>query len=170
VRFALYFCLLFTLAGIACAQEQEKKLLDRLLKPDMSLQSEAQGKQFVANGATITRKAHTKSFFVSERKPERGFWNTKRVDAKEFATESSRDAQKTANLSTRTRIAKADVPYSTSIYGDVRTLHDAGKAAPVSDYPGTRPFLDKGKSQKSLSAQHPPLTIDEVRELLNKNK
>src|SRR5450432_2806977 len=115
MRFALHFCFLFALAGIACAQEQEKKLLDRLLKPDMSLQSDAQGKQFVANGETITRKAPTKSFVVTDRKPERGFWNTKRVDAKEFATESSRDAQKTANLSTRGRIAKADVPYSTSL-------------------------------------------------------
>jgi hypothetical protein len=40
----------------------------------------------------------------------------------------------------------------------------------ASDYPGTRPFLAHGKSQKALSAQDRALTIDEVRELLNKNK
>ncbi|MGZ5004057.1 MAG: hypothetical protein ACXWG7_00880, partial [Chthoniobacterales bacterium] len=68
------------------------------------------------------------------------------------------------------QIAKANTPYSTSMYGDVRTARDAGKSVPTSDYSGTRPFLEKGKSQKSLSAHHEPLTIDEVRELLNKNK
>jgi len=40
----------------------------------------------------------------------------------------------------------------------------------VREYAGNRPFLDKGKSQKSLSAQNKPLTIEQVRELLNKNK
>jgi len=38
------------------------------------------------------------------------------------------------------------------------------------DYAGIRPFLDQGKSQKSLSAQNKQLTIEQVRELLNKNK
>ena len=40
----------------------------------------------------------------------------------------------------------------------------------VRDFPGTRPFLVQGKSQKALSQQDKPLTIDQVRELLNKNK
>src|SRR5207237_6548099 len=37
-------------------------------------------------------------------------------------------------------------------------------------YAENRPFLDQGKSQKSLNRQNAPLTIDQVRELLNKNK
>jgi hypothetical protein len=37
-------------------------------------------------------------------------------------------------------------------------------------FAGNRPFLDQGKSQKALSRQNPPLTIEQVRELLNKNK
>ena len=41
---------------------------------------------------------------------------------------------------------------------------------PVSEFSGTRPFLVRGKSQKALSQQDRPLSIDEVRELLNKNK
>ena len=38
------------LAGLSAArgQEQEKKLVDRLLKPDMALQSSEQNKKFVA--------------------------------------------------------------------------------------------------------------------------
>jgi hypothetical protein len=31
-------------------------------------------------------------------------------------------------------------------------------------------FREQGKSQKSLDQQNPPMTIDQVRELLNKNK
>ena len=37
-------------------------------------------------------------------------------------------------------------------------------------FAGNRPFLGQGKSQKALSAQDRPLTIEQVRELLNKNK
>ena len=37
-------------------------------------------------------------------------------------------------------------------------------------FAGERPFLAEGKSQKWLHAQDHPLSIDEVRELLNKNK
>jgi hypothetical protein len=36
--------------------------------------------------------------------------------------------------------------------------------------PTNRPFLVQGKSQKVLDQQKPTLTIEQVRELLNKNK
>lgn len=170
MRFALFLCLLCSVAAIARAQEQEKKLVDRLLKPDMTMQNDAEKKQFVAGGETITKKAPTKWFWFSKRKPEKGFWDTRQVATKEFSTANSRDAKKTADLSTRTRIAKADVAYSSPMYGDIRTARDGTKSMTTSNYPVTRPFILKGKSQKSLSAQDQPLTIDQVRELLNKNK
>jgi hypothetical protein len=47
---------------------------------------------------------------------------------------------------------------------------ESNTTTPVREYAGTRPFLDKGKSQKSLQAQNKPLTIEQVRELLNKSK
>ena len=50
------------------------------------------------------------------------------------------------------------------------TTVSRARTTPVRDYAGTRTFLDKGKSQKILSAQSKPLTIEEVRELLNKSK
>ncbi len=171
MRSAFIFSFLLALAGIAHAQEQEKKLLDRLLKPDMTLQNDVQNKQFTgAGGETITKKAPTKSFFVAPRKAEKGFWNTRQVSTKEFGTENSRDAHKMADLSTRSQIAKANTPYATAMYGDVRTARDTTKKVPVSGYADTRPFLEKGKSQKSLNAPQKPMSIDDVRELLNKNK
>lgn len=170
MRIVFAFGFLFLSATILHAQEQEKKLLDRLLKPDTSLQNEAQGKQFTPAGATMTKTARTKSFFVAERKAEKGFWNTRQVPQKEFGTESSRYANAKADLNTRGKLAKVDSPYPANGYGDVHDAVDAKKSAATSDYPGNRAFIPNGKSQKSLKTQDRPLTIDQVRELLNKNK
>jgi hypothetical protein len=53
---------------------------------------------------------------------------------------------------------------------DVSTNAYRTKKYATRDFAGNRPFLGQGKSQKALHAQDRPLTIDEVRELLNKNK
>jgi hypothetical protein len=167
VRLAVVFCLLVT--SLAQAQEQEQKLLDRLLRPDTSLTNNAQDKEFSAPGATTTKTVHTKSFLFFKRKPEKGFWDTRQVASQEFRTAAAREGKARADLSTRSEIPKASVAYSTPAY-QVSESRDAKKSAEVSDFPATRPFLLKGKSQKALSQQDRPLTIDEVRELLNKNK
>jgi hypothetical protein len=153
----------------ASAQEQERKLMERLLKPDMALQNAQGEKQFTAIGSTTTKQAPTKAFYVPERAPEKGFFG-RLFRTKDFNTKNSRYGNMQASLGTRTKFAKADVPYRTAAYRDVDSAREAGKAAAVSDFDGTRPFLIQGKSQKALSQQDRPLTIDEVRELLNKNK
>lgn len=53
---------------------------------------------------------------------------------------------------------------------EVRPASDSEKKISGNDFAGNRPFLGQGKSQKALSAGKQPLTIDQVRELLNKNK
>lgn len=152
------------------AQEQEKKLLDRLLKPDTSLQNSAQDKQFQARGATTTKAVRTKSFHVTQRKSEKGFWNTQQVSVKEFATRSSRETDAKADLSTRYSGPDLNARSSTKAYSQVREASDANKSISATEYAGNRPFLGRGKSQKALSVQDKPLTIEQVRELLNKNK
>src|ERR1022692_4651115 len=52
----------------------------------------------------------------------------------------------------------------------VRRAADGDKKVNGRDFAGNRPFLGQGKSQKALSTQDKPLTIEQVRELLNKNK
>ena len=143
--------------------------MERLLKPDMSLQNSVQEKQFVPRGSTTTKQARTKEFYVRERKPEKSFF-TRLFGAKSFSTKNSRYESMQANTATRTRIAKADVPYATAAYRGVDAARESDKTVEVSEYSGTRSFLIEGKSQKALSQQDRPLTIDEVRELLNKNK
>lgn len=169
MRYVIIFCVSLLGIAIANGQEQERKLLDRLLKPDTTLQNEAQGKQFVPAGGTITKTARTKSFFFFQRKPEKQYAGVRNFSAKEFSTQKSRFENQSANLRPRNQLAKLDAPYGTGTY-ETRSAIDAGKTADSPAYSGVRPFLDKGKSQKSLSAQHPQMTIEEVRELLNKNK
>ena len=50
---------LLILAGLPCVrgQDQEHKLVDRLLKPDMTLQNDAQHKKFVSDGASMNKRA-----------------------------------------------------------------------------------------------------------------
>lgn len=163
-------CLLtVALVGSVNAQEQERKLLDRLLKPDMSLQNSVQEKQFVPRGTTATKEARTKEFYVRERQPEKSFF-TRLFGTKSFNAKNSRYQDMQASLATRTRFAKADIPYATAAYRDVSAARESEKAVEASEFGGTRPFLIQGKSQKALSQKDQPLTIDQVRELLNKNK
>ena len=68
------------------------------------------------------------------------------------------------------RLPSAGQTYSTAASTEVRTLHDANKTVKTRDNPTNRPFLAQGKSQKALDQQKPSLTIEQVRELLNKNK
>lgn len=162
--------LLLLSIAVASAQEQEQKLLDRLLKPNTTLQNTMETKQFVAGGEVMTKKARTKPFFIP-----RGWWNkkyagVKEVRPKDFATEQSRFQGQQANTASRNKLTKIDEPYRTAAYV-TREARDSRRTVETTDYSaGDRPFLVKGKSQKALSAQDRPLTIDEVRELLNKNK
>lgn len=167
----LVLSLLFLASVVpAPAQVQEKKLLDRLLKPDMTLQNNMQGKQFAAPGATLTKNAPTKSFYVKERKLYKAFWDTRQASQKRFQTQRSRFAHQEANLSTRGQLAKLEAPYPTGAFRSAHQSSDAEKALPVSEFPGNRKFEAQGKSQKFLNTQDRPMTINEVRELLNKNK
>ncbi len=169
----LPFITLFLLLGISPSrgQVQEKKLIDRLLEPDMSLQNNAQDKQFTVSGTTKSKTAPTKSFYVVERPKEKPFQGARSFLTRIFGTHSSRASDKQASLTTRGKIALPQIPAHASAYASTRPAHTGSEAYPVSEYVETnKPFLVQGKSQKALSQQDRPLTLDQVRELLNKNK
>ena len=77
--------LLLAVVCSASAQNQEKKLVDRLLKPDMALQNDAQNKKFVGDGwrpsinaqtsdrFSFTRNRARKIFLGRETSPPRNF-------------------------------------------------------------------------------------------------
>ncbi len=60
--------------------------------------------------------------------------------------------------------------YANQTARGTRDAPQADKKVATRTYAENRPFLDEGKSQKSLNRQNAPLTIEQVRELLNKNK
>jgi hypothetical protein len=171
VRAILPFVVIFCGASCLFAQEQESKLVDRLLRPDMTLANSAQTKQFNgAGGQAAARSASVKEFSASASAEPKEFGGKKSFLSRMFGGHRLRAGDTNADVSTRSSASAgpASLGRQTSILA--RSNSDEGKAVGTRQFAATGPFLERGKSQKALSAQDRPLTVDEVRELLNRNK
>jgi hypothetical protein len=155
----------------ASAQDQEKKLLDRLLKPDMTLQNDVQNKKFVADGrSSINKRATVGTFFIHQKQHSKKFSGTRDFSTTQFYSQTYQSGRKAYKTSSQQGIANARSAYANQTARGVRDAPQSGKKVASHDYAGNRPFLGQGTRQKSLDQQNAPLTIDQVRELLNKNK
>lgn len=154
------------------AQEQERKLIDRVLKPDTSLQNSAQNKKFTGvTGTSFDKSVRTQRFYSPAKTVPKTFQNERVFTPRQFAARHFRAGDSAANISTRSRLTRTDtVIATTTATAGTRVAPESGAAAPVHEFAGNRPFLEQGKSQKSLQTQNKPLTIEQVRELLNKSK
>jgi hypothetical protein len=170
VRRLLALCLLLGAGAPLSAQDQEQKLVDRLLKPDASLQNSAQNKKFSADRTSINKRATVGTFYMEQRPQPKAFSGPHPVSTREFNSKPVYQAGNANTISTKQLPKNAGRTYSTVASTNVRPVHDANKTVTTRENPTNRPFLDQGKSQKSLNRQNPPLTIEQVRELLNKNK
>jgi hypothetical protein len=169
VRQVLALWLVVFFVSSTHGQEQERKLVDRLLKPDMTLQTTEQNKKFVADKTLIDRPAPVSAFYLQKKSNEKNFAGTRNLSSQSFSDHRSSPAQsKSASISSRTRAPNS--AYPTPSPKQLNSVHDADKRRSTKDFGGNRPFLEQGKSQKSLTRQNTPLTIEQVRELLNKNK
>jgi len=157
----------FSFAG---AQDQESKLVERLLRPDMTLQSTAQNKKFIADGTSINKKATVGTFYFHEKSNSKSFSNPREFSARQFDSRSFQGTHTVPGISSQQHIGNSQPSYSTRTARGVRDAHDADKAAASRSFAGNRPFLGQGKSQKALNRKNAALTIEQVRELLNKNK
>jgi hypothetical protein len=165
MRSGLLVLAFLVFATAAYAQEQERKLVDRLLTPNTKLANSDQNKKFTGGLEAPTRSAATKSFYVSEKKLSKTF-----VADRSAPTTSFRTRNYPAQAATvPTLQPMRDFPSSKKASAASQAAYSTKKYA-TRDFAGNRPFLGQGKSQKSLHAQDRALTIDEVRELLNKNK
>jgi hypothetical protein len=167
--FFLWLVLLLLILPRMNAQEQENKLVDRLLRPDMTLQNNAQKKKFMAAGAPLDRHATVREFYWQEKTSTKKFTNTREFSSQQYNARSLHGEKDPANLNTKT-IHKPDLAFRTQTATGVRAAVNADKKVSGREYAENGPFLDRGKSQKAFGQQNRPLTIDEVRELLNKNK
>jgi hypothetical protein len=158
---------------ICCArgQEQERKLLDRLLKPDMALQNDAQNRKFTGDGsASISRRTSVGSFYVQHQTRSKNFSGTRDFATSLFYSQSYHARRSVYEVSSRGTMSPSQFAHTNQTASGLRNAPQAGKKVASRAYPGSRQFLDEGKSQKSLNQQNAPLTIDQVRELLNKKK
>ena len=164
-------CLVFLVAlSCARAQDQESKLVDRLLRPDTTLRNNAQNKQFIADGASINKKATVGTFYVQKKSNSKSFAGTRDFSARQFNSQSFQGTRSASGISSQQAIGKSRPAYATRTARGPRDAPQSGKKVASGSFAGNRPFLDQGKSQKSLNRQNAPLTIEQVRELLNKNK
>jgi hypothetical protein len=166
----LGFCLLLLPVVCAHAQDQERKLVDRIMKPDMSLENDAQKKKFTADRTSVNKRAHVSTFYLQQKTPAKGFSGTRDFSAATFNARdyAQRDKGAARNLSGKKASASTYAEASKTL--DTDHVYDQNKSQGSREYGGKRSFVDQGKSQKSLNRKNKPMTIEEVRELLNKNK
>jgi hypothetical protein len=161
------------IAALCCvrAQDQEKKLVDRLLKPDMTLQNDAQNKKFIRDGsASINKRANVGTFYVHQKPRSKNFPGTRDFSTTQFYSQTYRGGRTAYEVSSQRTVANSKATYASQTAHGVRDAPQSGKKVASRAYPGNRPFLNQGTNQKSLNRQNEPLTIEQVRELLNKNK
>jgi hypothetical protein len=166
--------ILFIGVTTSLAQNQERKLIDRILKPNMALANSAQNKKFTnTRVASFDKPVSLRPFYSPRNTAPKTFPEERVFTPRQFAARHFRAGDSTANISSRSQLKNSDTMIATPAATAGTRVAPEGttsRTTPVRDYAGTRPFLDQGKSQKSLSARNEPLTIEQVRELLNKSK
>jgi hypothetical protein len=163
-------CIVLVALSCVHAQDQESKLVDRLLRPDTTLRNNAQNKQFSADGASINKKATIGTFYVQKKSNSKSFAGTRDFSARQFNSQSFHGTRSAAGVSSQQAIGNSRPAYATRTARGPGDAPQSDKKVASRSYAENRPFLDQGKSQKSLNKQNAPLTIEQVRELLNKNK
>ena len=160
------------LTALSClrAQDQERKLVDRLLRPDTTLGSSEQKKKFIADGTSINKKARVGTFYVEKKSKSKTFSGTRELSTQQFNPRPFHGSRSAFDNSSKQAVGNSLLAYPTQSARGPRDAPQSDKKVASRAYAENRPFLDQGKSQKSLNRQNAPLTIDQVRELLNKNK
>jgi hypothetical protein len=168
VRWLAAFCFVFLTVPSIRSQQQEASLVDRLLRPNMELRNSDQTKKFATtNSAHVQRRGTVGTFYLQSNRTEKQFSDTRNISARGFESRQSAPEKRAAVLSQGTITPGS---FSTSPARDTRSAFESHNTVASRKYSGQREYREQGKSQKSLDRQSPPMTIDQVRELLNKNK
>ena len=133
------------------------------------MQNVAQHKHFTAGGNQTGKQAVVAPFHFQEKSTTKTFPVAREFGTTNLATRHFHDGDGTARISKNARFTKTASTASNSMTRTSDAM-ETGRAMATRDFASTRAFLDQGKSQKALSQQDKPLTIEQVRELLNKNK
>jgi hypothetical protein len=157
------------------AQEQERKLLDRIQRPNTEITNPMQGKSFLGSrGVEMKEAAIGRGAFAGVKSaPKKEFAGTRSFLGIKNPWFGSRGFEtKSASLSGGRGLGKLDAAYPVRD-AVTRSSPSSKKKASLNtaDIP-VRPFLVSGKTQgafEQLSEKiHKEMTIDDIRELLNK--
>lgn len=159
-------------AGSLSAQQQEQRMMDRIMNPKVDQANPMGEKTFSASGFSTkkfdagegyrgVKPARTKEYTTRKFLGIRNPWFGKKV----FETDAAREL---------TRYVLSDKEFASRSV-EPKTAPEEGRAAPRFDGKiDTRAFLGRGKSQAMLNQTYAqggaPLSLDEVRELLNRNR
>ena len=170
--------LVFWLAGACCfAQQADKKLLDRVTaKPDMSLINPMNGKKFDGGGFSFDKKEAGSSKFLYDQKFSAGkyrnvrsFLGLKNPWFGKMVYDSSQ-----ASLWSKTLVVDAGKKFPVESAHTQKFYQDDKKAARREEAVKTSAHLGRGSVQGSLDQISDKIdknmTIEQVRELLNKNR
>ncbi len=162
--------LLLGYCGALHAQDQERKLMDTVLPPDVAMVNPMQGKTFYSGGAggvDSTKSANVKEFYFTQKFFAKAF-ETKAFAAKDFWQGDFKFSTKAANVKAA---SEADKVFATKAV-DVKAASESGKEYATRGY-ATRESIEKGKtSQAHLDETFlgkSQMNMDQVRDLLNKN-
>jgi len=134
----------------------------------MALQNNAQGKKFFAGSAVVERRGSVGTFLLQPNRAEKSFVNTHALTTTAYPSRSVGTEPKISSSQNRT--ANIPEPVGTSSVRDIHSANNPHNVTASRIFADQHQFRDRGKSQKSLDRQNPPMTIDQVRDLLNKNK
>jgi hypothetical protein len=165
--------ILILLCAAAEAQEQERKLIDRVLKPNMALGNAAQNKTFGgAKSFSTGTNAYVKDFYFTEKFSAKSHATSPFRDSRNFWQGDFTFATSDANTKGRFEIPNASKAVDTKTM-EVKDARESSKNYATRTYADTGDFRVRGKAQGALDAENaakPPMTVEQVRELLNKNK
>jgi len=136
----------------------------------MTLQSSEQKKKFIADRTSMNKKATVDTFYVEKKSKSKTFLGTRELSTQQFNSKTFHGSRSAFQNSSRQAMGDSRLAYPTQSARGPRDAPQSDKRLGTRAYAENQPFLDQGKSQKSLNRQNAPLTIDQVRELLNKNK
>ena len=137
----------------------------------MTLQNDAQNKKFVGDGpVSVNKRANVGTFFFHQKSNSKSFSGTRDFSTTQFYSQAYHSKRTAYEVSSQQTLANSKASYGNQTAHGVREAPQSGKKVASRAYAGNRPFLAEGTNQKSLNRKTEPLTIEQVRELLNKNK
>ncbi len=189
VRLFLQILWLVCAVTPAFAQQQERKLLDRLLRPDETLEFDLRKSSTIGNRGYATGSARVKEFSYTQKTEPKSFRTRDFHGTKSAWMGDFKYSTKEANSRGKYEIPNVGKAADTKTMR-VKAAAESDKTMATRELPEAnreyRGSLIRPRSQDRLTQQGPaaqgdrtigwqggslkPMTIDDIRELLNKNK